>query len=160
MPSSGTASIFTLLTRRAISRALLVLPAGRKKQPDLRPMPVQSLNLLVFRDGKRLASGKSLKTVLGRHIQSLCDPPQPVGALAALLLAGELESALADCGPDSHKFGAITDSLADALVRSSAIHDANSLLAILDATHVPETLSLSVPEGFAYYALHPLAFAD
>ncbi|HEY6352299.1 MAG TPA: hypothetical protein VI636_23115 [Candidatus Angelobacter sp.] len=97
---------------------------------------------------------------MGRHIQLLCGSFQPARTLEALLLAGEMESALADGGPESRQFGAITDSLADALVRSLAIQDANSLPAILDATHVPETLSLSVPEGFAHYALHPLAFAD
>jgi|SRR5579864_1197721 len=123
-------------------------------------MSVPSLNLLVFRDGKRLASGRSLTDALARNIQLLHGPFQPARTLAALLLAGELESALADRFTDFQRFGTITDSVADALVGSLAIPDPNSLLAVLDAFDIPENLSLSVPEGFAYYALHPLAFAD
>jgi len=81
-------------------------------------------------------------------------------ALDALLLAGELESALADSDAGLQNFDQITDCLAHTLVNSQTIADANALAAILDAILVPERLSLSVPEGFAYYALHPLAFAD
>ncbi|HEY6253134.1 MAG TPA: hypothetical protein VI685_24510 [Candidatus Angelobacter sp.] len=123
-------------------------------------MPVQSLNLLVFRDGTRLADGRSLKIALTQQVQLLDGPFQSVRTLDALLLAGELESALADCDTNSQKFSTITDALAAAVVNSEAITGASPLLAILDATHVPEKLSLSVPEGFAYYALHPLVFAD
>lgn len=125
-----------------------------------RPTSVHSLNLLVFRDGKRIASGRSLKTVLRKPIESLRGRFDAAAALDALLLAGELESALADSDVGQQKFDATTNGLADVLVNSQAIADADALLAILDATQVPEKLSLSVPEGFAYYALHPLAFAD
>lgn len=125
-----------------------------------RPTSVQSLNLLVFRDGKRIASGRSLKTVLRKPIESLRSRFDAAAALDALLLAGELESALAESHVGLQKFDATTNGLADVLVNSQAIADADALLAILDATQVPEKLSLSVPEGFAYYALHPLAFAD
>lgn len=123
-------------------------------------MSAQGLNLLVFRDGNRLESGRSLKTALGRQIRLSDNSFQSPRAMEALLRAGELESALADADSGSHTSANITDLLADALVCSKAGRDSKQLLALLEATPVPEQLTLSVPEGFAYYALHPLAFAD
>src|SRR5215813_7684616 len=121
-------------------------------------MSVQALNLLVFRDGKRLVSGSSLKSVLARQIQLLSNPLQTDQVLGALLSAGELECALADCDAQFSQVAEITESLAEALVNSKTAPDANRLLAILDATQVPEKLTVAVAEGFAYYGLHPLAF--
>src|SRR5215472_11286129 len=123
-------------------------------------MSVQPLNLLVFRDGKRLVSGSSLKSVLARQIQLLSNPLQTDQVLNALLSAGELECALADCDTRFSHVTEITESLAEALVNSKAVPDTNRLLANLDTTKVPEKLTISVAEGFAYYGLHPLAFVD
>src|SRR5215470_1910185 len=123
-------------------------------------MSVQPLNLLVFRDGKRLVSGSSLKSVLARQIQLLSNPLQTDQVLGALVSAGELECALADCDAQFSEVAEITDGLAEALVNSKAVPDTNRLLAILDATQVPEKLTIAVAEGFAYYGLQPLAFVD
>src|SRR5215470_685721 len=123
-------------------------------------MSVQPLNLLVFRDGKRLVSGSSLKSVLTRQIQLLSNQVQRDEILGALLSAGELECALTDCDTRFSQVAEITDELAEALVNSKAVPDTNRLLAILGATKVPEKLTISVAEGFAYYGLHPLAFVD
>lgn len=123
-------------------------------------MPVQGLNLLVFRDGKRPASGRSLKTALSRYLQLLRGRFDQNAALEALLSGGELESALAEGDGECLKFCKITDALADAVIHSEAIPALEELPSILDATHIPEELNISVPEGFAYYALHPLAFDD
>ena len=123
-------------------------------------MSVQPLNLLVFRDGKRLVSGSSLKSVLTRQIQLLSNQVQRDEILGALLSAGELECALTDCDTRFSQVAEITDELAEALVNSKAIPDTNRLLAILGATQVPEKLTIGVSEGFAYYGLHPLAFVD
>src|SRR5215472_18365423 len=123
-------------------------------------MSVQPLNLLVFRDGKRLVSGSSLKSVLTRQIQLLSNQVQRDEILGALLSAGELECALTDCDTRFSQVAEITDELAEALVNSKAIPDTNRLLAILGATQVPEKLTIGVAEGFAYYGLHPLAFED
>src|SRR5215472_3522920 len=123
-------------------------------------MSVQPLNLLVFRDGKRLVSGSSLKSVLTRQIQLLSDQFQRDEILGALLSAGELECALTDCDTRFSRVAEITDALAEALVNSKAVPDTNRLLAILGATQVSEKLTIAVAEGFAYYGLHPLAFVD
>lgn len=122
-------------------------------------MSAPSLNLLVFREGRRAVNG-ALRAGLSRHIQLMHGPFDPARALEALLAAGELESALADLDANLNGLAAITDSLADAIVNSQPIPDASRLLVVLDAALVPENLNLSVPEGFAYYALHPLAYAD
>ena len=123
-------------------------------------MSVQPLNLLVFRDGKRLVSGNSLKSVLAGHIRLLSNVLQTGEILGALLSAGELECALADCGARFSQVAEITDALAEALVNHEVLPDRNCLLKVLGATEVPEKLTVAVAEGFAYYGLHPLVFVD
>ena len=122
-------------------------------------MPARPLNLLVFRDGSREISGPGLKAALTQSLQLLRDSFYEREILDALLRAGELECALSDCGSKSEPIQTVTDALATALVTSTPVPDRNQLLEALGATHVPERLTLAVPEGFAYYALHPLAFA-
>jgi hypothetical protein len=123
-------------------------------------MPPQALNLLVFRNGARLVGGSILKTALARSLQDLPDSFQADAILATLLRAGELECALNDWGATTGQLQKVTDSVAAAMVTSTAVRDRNYLLEILGSTMVPEKLTLSVPEGFAYYALHPLSFAQ
>src|SRR5215472_1363829 len=122
-------------------------------------MPARPLNLLVFRDGTREISGPQLKAALTQSLQLLRDSFHEREILDALLRAGELECALSDCCWRSEQFQIATDALAAALVTSSPVSNRNQLLEALGAIDVPERLTLAVPEGFAYYALHPLAFA-
>ena len=122
-------------------------------------MPARPLNLLVFRDGSREISGPGLKAALTQSLQLLRDSFYEREILDALLRAGELECALSDCGSKSEAIQTVTDALATGLVTSTPVPERNQLPETLGATHVPERLTLAVPEGFAYYALHPLAFA-
>ncbi len=60
---------------------------------------------------------------------------------------------------------ALTDSIADALLRGQTLRSQTKsyferLAHAARELPVLEQLSLSTPEGFAYYALHPLAYAD
>jgi hypothetical protein len=101
--------------------------------------------------------------------------------IGALLWAGELECGLADAdGEGAHSAELLTDRIADALLQGerwggcteSDFQTSNSLSAnfqnisfqtLLNAAQdLPaiEQLSIATPEGFAYYALHPLAYAD
>ena len=82
------------------------------------------------------------------------------GILSALLYAGELECAIADQGGATQPWAAATDALAAALVAAEPHDFSFQQLRILEAATPPEELSLANPEGFAYYALHPLAFSD
>src|SRR5438067_10761839 len=83
------------------------------------------------------------------------------GALAALLLAGELECGLADALEDDHPAltasEAITDGLAARLLEPTVELPS---LAALSQCALPESIQLSPPEGFAFYGLHPRAYAD
>jgi hypothetical protein len=80
----------------------------------------------------------------------------------ALLLAGEVECALSDCGrATAAQAQQITDTLALQLVAGEDTDQEQlQLLAAVVADDLPERLRVSPPEGFAYYALHPGDFAD
>ncbi len=57
----------------------------------------------------------------------------------------------------------ITDRIADALVSEKSgksVSDFQSLTIAARSISVPAELNISTPEGFAYYALHPLAYAE
>ncbi len=95
--------------------------------------------------------------------------------LGALLRAGELECGLCDAGShsaDSHSHDAelaatLTDQLATIACRIDADRDTSrdqvplqSCQQLLNSIRHDGELAVSRPEGFAYYALHPLDFAD
>lgn len=80
----------------------------------------------------------------------------------ALVLAGEVECALRDCGWGSaDKAAQITDVLARRFLSGEWEQETClDCLAAEVARLLPEKLRISPPEGFAYYALHPGDFAD
>jgi hypothetical protein len=123
-------------------------------------MSAQPVHLLVFRDGARPVSGSAQKFALARQIRISQNIFQPEEVLRVLLLAGELECAVADSGIVAEHLERLTDSLAASLVNSHPALNQQNLLALLEAAPIPERLTISRPEGFAYYGLHPLAFAD
>jgi hypothetical protein len=124
-------------------------------------MPPSALNLLVFRETRRLAPGAELK---GTFIPELTDlPVKPLHdrVMAALLSAGALECAVADAAEDlTRAFALVSDRLAEALLHRGSSLDIVALTKCLSDAAVPDEVSVSPPEGFAYYALHPLAFAE
>src|SRR6202040_2456694 len=79
--------------------------------------------------------------------------------LDCLIQSGELESALTDLNtPGAPAAARLTDALAVRLCTGEVDRglDPNQLAGKIEA---PETISISPPEGFTYYALHPLDFA-
>ena len=140
---------------------------------------MRAVNLLVFRGDQRLVCGHRLKSSLIEQLRLLWADESCERLIGALLRAGEVECGLADVRAERvHSAEILTDHLADALVQSqcgclaaegqsSIWRPANSqntsLQNLLDAVRdLPEIeqISISTPEGFAYYALHPLAYAD
>ena len=131
---------------------------------------MSGLNLLVFREDRRRASGKELAVALTAQIEQSCRYCSQRELLGALLRAGELECAIVDSYPEPASSGErLTDNIADALLASesaSSVYpdlqkpDFQSLLKAAGALAEFEQLYISTPEGFAYYALHPLAYAD
>jgi hypothetical protein len=142
---------------------------------------MNGLNLLVFRGEQRHVCGHKLKAELAEQLWLLCGDNSRERLIRALLRAGELECGLGDANGDAAgpaEF--LTDRIADALLQreressflapqfqSSNFHLADfrnfSFQALLETARdlpVIEQLSIATPEGFAYYALHPLAYAD
>lgn len=145
---------------------------------------MSGLNLLVFRGDQRRVCGHMLKAALEEQLRLLPVDNLRDRLIGVLLRAGELECGLADA--DSVAAGPcelLTDHIADALLQDehgvtfqspefkfnsrAANFQELTFQSLLDAARdVPcdlpeiEQISISVPEGFAYYALHPLAYAD
>lgn len=128
-----------------------------------------SWKLLVFRDGRSVHSGPELLRGLVAQIEavlSLTDFSSQIARdelIDALLRAGELECALADhdaCRTEARAIAQANDQLASALITKSRPQISGKLAGTLRELHVPQLLTLSTPEGFCYYALHPLDYAD
>jgi hypothetical protein len=120
--------------------------------------------MYVFRDGRQAVSGTALRNELADALRAVPVPALQNASdnslLEALLRAGELECALGDEADHDaeEKLAFITDGLAAKLVGDAQAASPASLLAYLPA-RVPETVQVSPPEGFAYYALHPYDMA-
>lgn len=122
-------------------------------------------NFLVYRDDRGHASARSLVAQLAGALANLRSRPSEQTALKSLLCAGELECSLCDAGSDDAGLAAaITDRLATlicradgALIGSDCVAEARTSLC---AIKYSGGVSVSRPEGFAYYALHPLDYAD
>ena len=128
-----------------------------------------SWKLLVFRDGKSVRSGSKLLRELCRQTEevlSLCDFTSRSAQdelIEALLRSGELECALADqqcCENQAAALAAITDEFVAALIEKRRPNLVSSTRYVLSDLAVPEQLTIAPPEGFCYYALHPLDYAD
>src|ERR1700749_1042144 len=137
---------------------------------------MSALNLLVFREDRRSVSGEQLRTAVAAQLEQQGGSYSPDFLVNALLLSGELECGIADAqsadatSADVKSAVAkpaeiLTEQLASALVRnaSSSTLQSSSLQHLVSSAKslfIPEQLTISTPEGFAYYALHPLAYAD
>ncbi len=116
--------------------------------------------MYVFRDGRRSIEGEFLLSGLQAALEKLENSSDPQPALAALLWAGELECALADHQSEFlDQSELLMDALSDAVL-GRAHKTPNELLRVLAKIAFNRQISISPPEGFAYYALHPLNFAD
>lgn len=123
------------------------------------PMDNSGWNMYVFRDGRKTVEGTCIRERLVRAVEKFARGPSEDACIGALIAAGELECALADAGAESaESASATTDLLGDAFVRGARIN----LFKVSQATsnEIPKSVSLSVAEGFAYYALHPQKYVD
>jgi hypothetical protein len=117
--------------------------------------------MYVFRESHRVAPAGRLLTELAEAVSRAGSSHQQDEVQDALLRAGELECALADSGHQAAAaaVAGVTDCLASALVCGDRLAMPQSCLQILRAISVSGELMLKVPEGFAYYCLHPLDYA-
>ena len=122
-----------------------------------------SCNMWVFREGRTTVGGKIVLDGLASSLnRTISFRRRSRDALVdALLRAGELECALADQdSPDAPCAAGLTNIVAAALLELPGSDIAlEKASALLDTIAAPASLDISPPEGFAYYALHPLDFA-
>jgi hypothetical protein len=117
-------------------------------------------NMYVFRDGRKSVLGSELIDRLRHWLERMSGMANEDAVLGALIAAGELECALADSGAEhSGRAARITDALAAELIAGDR-SNRQQLLESLSMIRAPETVSVAVAEGFAYYALHPLRFVE
>jgi hypothetical protein len=118
-------------------------------------------NMYIFRDGKSRVSGSVLITALAEGL-ARCQHGdiERTKLLDLLLRAGELECALADLeSPQAKIPETVTEALAEALVSSVPLRG-EKLAERIRRLEISAEVDVAPPEGFAYYALHPLDFVD
>jgi hypothetical protein len=120
-------------------------------------------NYWVFREGRREVDGPAfVRNVLAAFDLAVSPAANSEMIISALLISGELESALADIGSRNVPVvQAMTDFLADRLIGRAPVpvKEITKKLS-LSQISVPKRISISAPEGFSYYALHPSDFAN
>lgn len=120
--------------------------------------------MLVFRQGRRAHAGNALLQALLPLVQRLdrAGASSPADLLLeALLRCGELECGLSDLdSPFAPQAAAATNALAEMLLGGASPAPPLEPLQRLGRVRLPEKITVSTPEGFAYYALHPLRYAD
>lgn len=116
-------------------------------------MGARPVSLLVFREDRKQVRSQSAKADL---LQACHED-----VLGALMLAAEIECGVADAAPElASPWQQVPDFFAEALVSGAACLDSGRVRNLIQALPIPAILTISPPEGFAYYALHPLAYAD
>jgi hypothetical protein len=133
------------------------LKAAARPTATPRPLPARPADqdLWIFRDGKKTVSAQDLVSDLRAR---LTNSIPSTSFIDALIEAGELEAALEDAGCQSATSASrVTTAIASVVCGSS--RDALASAAdTLESLEVPARVSVSPPEGFTYYALHPTDF--
>lgn len=118
--------------------------------------------LFVFRKHREALPTRQLLKDLCRQIQPLASETGSV--LDALVRAGEIETGLedADAGsPAALRLAAVVDDLAALACGGVPVQGCSLLQSLKEAQlEVPDAIQCSHPEGFSYYGLNPLDFAD
>ena len=117
----------------------------------------------IFRDAQRRVPVSQLIGSLRADLLSLPTRVRHEQLVSLLLAAGELECALADAGLGAVHPCQLTDLLAEAAL-DDCLADGQQLssaaLQLVNCVQHSGVVTMTTPEGFAYYALHPLDFAD
>ena len=126
-----------------------IIPSRQTERPEERAKS----DLWIFREGRREVCGPAMVRGLVQRLAS------NASLLDCLIEAGELESALADANaPGASASAVLTDALASRLTAGNPA-STDGLASLAEKIEAPERIGISPPEGFTYYALHPLDFA-
>src|SRR4051794_16275345 len=115
--------------------------------------------MLCFRDGaEHMTSERFVQDLLRRMGAARSSP---AALLSTLLRAGELEAALEDSEHPAAAFARqLSDAAAQAWLTQSAAPLSRWLGGGIAGLRLPQQLRLVRPEGYAYYALNPGAYAQ
>lgn len=129
-------------------------PGGEAVEPcSSAAVSAADSDLWIFRDGKTSVSGPAML----RELIARLEKPRREMLVDCVIQAGQLECGVADRDdPATARCSELTDALAMALVSGQTASDSQQ---IAQRIQVPDTISIAPPEGFTYYALHPLDFA-
>src|SRR4051794_15969740 len=96
------------------------------------------------------------RSVNPRALESLADP------LDALIEWGEVESAAADAAcPEFEGLDPKLDAFRRMMIDTARVYwSGTGRLPRFDASELPQTVEVSVPEGYAFYALYPRTYGD
>src|SRR4051812_25660653 len=119
--------------------------------------------MLVYRDGgRRVESARELARLRARAAAASSDD----AAVGLLIEAGEFESAVADAVEGTSDARDLTLRLREATLAAArgwmgTMRDASTQAALerVDTRMLPQSVSLRVSEGYAYYALYPETYA-
>jgi hypothetical protein len=113
--------------------------------------------MFVFRKSREWLSTRQLVDELRAELRLLANGTGSV--MDTLVRAGEIETGLADAGsPETVHLAGVVDQVASAVCGEAALD--LSIVQSLDQLHIPRFIRCAHPEGFSYYGLNPLDFAD
>jgi hypothetical protein len=114
-------------------------------------------DLFVFRKSRDLLLTRRLLDELQTEIQTSPDDL----LINALVRAGEIETGLADAGsPAAGGMANVADQLAAIACGVAPVARSSLVSALQQLGDYPPEIRCAHPEGFSYYGLHPLDFAD
>lgn len=121
--------------------------------------------MLVYGDHKEFADPQERLDALSGLLAEIASMPAGITRhsklVGALVEAGQLQQGVADEGCDAPQLGAFLYQLAAAMVRSwdSRFAEIGELPSVPPPEHSAR-VELRLPEGFAFYAVYPEAYAD
>jgi len=143
---------------------------GSDRRLGITETAASQMEFHIFRDARHPTSAAALASRMGCELVRLAAGAQLDELVFLLLLAGELECALADAAASQADVAAaahLTSLLAGAaMMCDPSLQKEDSLVIARQAMTIPEQIefygavSIGAPEGFAYYALNPLDYAD
>lgn len=121
--------------------------------------------MLVYGDHKELADPGRRLGGLAERLAEIAAEPADIGRhgklVGALIEAGQLLQGIADAGGPTAELNGFVYQLAAAVVRSwdSRFADVGRIPSV-PKVKLPPKVDVRLPEGFAFYALYPEAYAD
>lgn len=122
--------------------------------------------MLVYGDRIQKADATERLNAIGSQIDQLRSMPPGLerhsAVVRALIEAGQLLQGVADAESETDALTALSQRIAECVLRSSdsGFADICELPAVPDIESLPRHVELRTPEGFAFYAVYPEAFAD